>query len=272
VRLRPTFLLIGAQKAGTTSLHRYLSDHPAVLTASVKEVRYFNRFYARGDEWYRAHFPLALRARAIVRTTGVAAQIGEASAVYLFDPRVPARAHAFDAGLRLISVLRDPVERAYSHYQMEIRWGRETLPFDEAIAREEEELPALLARAVAHPLDTSDGGFPRSYLARGRYAEQLERWLAFFPRQQLLILTSDELLADPARVVRSVERFLDLPEHVRETYPLEGVRAYPPLAPDLRDRLARLFEPENRRLEQLLGREVPWSLQRRREATTAEVQ
>ena len=249
LRARPNFLVLGAQKAGTTSLHRYLSEHPAVPQASVKEVRYFNRFYANGEAWYLAHFPLALRGAAV----------GESSAVYLFDPRVPARVHAFDPAMRLVVLLRDPVERAYSHYQMEVRWGRETLPFDEALDREEAELPVLLGRAVADPLDTSDGGFPRSYLGRGRYAEQLERWLALFPREQLLVETSDDLLESPRDVMQRVAAHLDIPAHDAPSYPLEGVRPYPPLDDALRDRLASAFVSDNRRLEELLGRELGWS-------------
>jgi hypothetical protein len=258
-RLHPNFLVLGAQKAGTTSLHRYLSEHPAVLQASVKEVRYFNRFYANGEAWYLAHFPLALRGAAVRRRIGVRPAVGESSAVYLFDPRVPARVHAFDPAMRLVVLLRDPVERAYSHYQMEVRWGRETLPFDEALDREEAELPVLLGRAVADPLDTSDGGFPRSYLGRGRYAEQLERWLALFPREQLLVETSDDLLESPRDVMQRVAAHLDIPAHDAPSYPLEGVRPYPPLDDALRDRLASAFVSDNRRLEELLGRELGWS-------------
>jgi hypothetical protein len=258
-RLRPNFLVLGAQKAGTTSLYRYLAEHPAVLPASVKEVRYFNRFYSRGDAWYLAHFSLALRGRAVRGRVRVAPAVGEASAVYLFDPRVPQRVHAFAPEMKLIAVLRDPVERAYSHYQMELRWGRETLPIDEALDREEEELPRLLEKALADPLDISDGGFPRSYVARGRYAEQLERWLRFFPRDQLLVLTSDELGGDPGEVMRRVAQFLDIPEHRAETYPLEGVRGYPPMPNEIRERLARTFAPEDQKLEDLLGRALPWS-------------
>jgi hypothetical protein len=258
IRVPPSYLLIGAQKAGTTSLHRYLAEHPAVLPAAVKEIRYFNRFYERGDSWYLAHFPLGARAAAVKRRIGIAPAVGEASAVYLFDPRVPERVHAFDPQMRLIAVLRDPVERAYSHYQMEVRWGRETLPLEAALEREEAELPGLLEHAVRNPLDTSDGGFPRSYLGRSRYAEQLERWLRFFSREQLLVLTSDELLAHPAMVMTRIAVFLGIPDHRAESYPLQGVREYASLPGDARDRLARLFEPENRKLEDLLGRELPW--------------
>src|SRR5574337_1040125 len=102
-RLRPTYLLIGAQKAGTSSLHRRLRDHPAVETARIKEVEYFNKRYAWGERWYRSQFPLPfpLAARARHRGGDGEPVVGEATAAYLFDPRVPLRAHAFDPGLKL---------------------------------------------------------------------------------------------------------------------------------------------------------------------------
>ncbi len=257
-RLRPTFLIIGAQKSGTTSLHAYLADHPAVLTASVKEVEYFSRFFPRGERWYISHFPLALRGAAVrLRTRGRLA-VGEASATYLFHPRAPERIHAFDPEMKLVVVLRDPVDRAYSHYQMEYRWGRETLPFEEALAREEELAPEL-ERMIADPAYESSDAIQCSYLARGRYAEQLLRWLALFPREHLHVLTSVDLLEDPAGAVSSVAAFLDIPAWRAEKYPLRGVREYETMRPDTRERLARIFEPHNHALEELLGRSLPWT-------------
>jgi hypothetical protein len=161
--------------------------------------------------------------------------------------------------MKLVVLLRDPVERAYSHYQMEVRWGRETLPFDEALDREEAELPGLIARALADPLDTSDVGFPRSYVGRGRYAEQLDRWLELFPREQLLVETSDDLLERPREVMQRVAAHLVIPTHDAQSYPLEGVRPYPPLDDALRDRLESAFACDNRRLEELLGLELGWA-------------
>src|SRR5262249_56243321 len=102
---------------------------------------------------------------------GVGAGVGEASGAYLFDPRAPGRVQGFDPAMKLIVALRDPVDRAYSHYQMEHRWGREPLPFEEALEREEAELGRELERVLADP--DSESGLECSYIARGRYAEQL---------------------------------------------------------------------------------------------------
>ena len=258
LRLRPTYLVIGAQKSGTTSLHAYLARHPAVLAAAKKETEYFNRSYAEGERSYLACFPLALRAVVVRLRRGVWPAVGEATAAYIFDPRVPERVHAFDPRMKLIAVLRDPVDRAYSHYQMEVRWGRDTLPFDEALEHEKVEVARELALIAERPLERGDG-FPSSYVARGRYAEQLERWLCFFPPSRLLVLTSDELLSEPAETMARVARFLGIPEHRESSYALEGVRQYEPMPHEARVKLAEIFESHNRRLEGLLGRELPWT-------------
>jgi hypothetical protein len=254
-RLRPTFLILGAQKAGTSSLHGYLTEHPAVRTARAKEVQYFTKYYARGAGWYRAQFPLA-------RRHGFA--VGEATAACLYDPRSPERVFAFDPKLLLVVLLRDPVERAYSHFQMERRWGRETGTFEQALDAEERELPGVLELIRREPLAEPPDGFARTYVARGRYAEQLERWLRLFDRAQLLILMSDELDADPAATMAKVTRFLEIPEHETTRFPRRGVQEYGPMEPAARARLERAFAEPDRHLADLLGRDLPWTAQRQR--------
>ena len=135
-RILPSFLIIGAQRAGTTSLFRYLLAHPDVAGPSggdaavwwVKETHFFDEKYSKGLDWYRSFFPLdATRQRR--RKRGHDLLAGEATPYYMFHPAVPARAAATLPDVRLIALLRDPVERAYSHYQMMSRTGREKLDF-----------------------------------------------------------------------------------------------------------------------------------------------
>jgi len=258
LRLRPNFIAIGAQKGGTTSLNDYLAAHPAVLAAVVKEVQYFHRYYQKGTLWYRSRFPLEARAALVHRRFGVPPAVGETSPDYLFDPRAPGRVHAFDPDMKLMAVLRDPVERAFSHWRMRRRHGTETLSFEDALDREESELPGELEQLL-HTDGYLDAPFSTSYVARGRYAEQLERWLAIFPGEQLLVLTSDELLTEPDETMSRVWRFLSIPEWRSERYRLRGVQGEASMTAETRERLARVFEPHNRRLEQLLGRELSWT-------------
>jgi hypothetical protein len=260
LRLRPTFLVLGAQKAGTTALHRYLQMHEAVLCARMKEVDYFDHSYVLGDSWYLTHFPLFWARLSVRRKAGIEAVVGELSPDYLLYPRVPERVHRFDPSMRLVVLLRDPVERAYSHYEHERRRCREPLSFEEALEQEDERLAPEFERMLSEP-DYSSVIYRRySYLARGRYWEQLERWFAIFPREQLLVLESGSLRVDTRARMSEVSSFLGVPESRAESYPEIGVTDYArPLEPAIRDWLARYFEPHNRRLYELLGRDLRWT-------------
>jgi hypothetical protein len=248
-RVRPTFLVIGAQRSGTTSLNDYLDEHPSVHCAAVKEVQYFHCYHEKGERWYRSRFPWPSADLARRRTGSTSRRSERTSPDYIFDPRAPARVHAFDARMRLIVVLRDPVERAYSHWRMEQRRGRELLSFEQALDREEAELPGELALL----LETSgyhDAPFRTSYVARGRYAEQLERWLELFPREQLLVLTSDDLFVQPKDTMARIADFLGVPAWQAENYRVRGAQGRRRWRRKRRDRLAQMFAEPNRQLEE----------------------
>jgi hypothetical protein len=169
----PEFLIIGGQRCGTTSLYRYLAGHPSVRTATGKELQFLSLHHGRGLRWYRGHFP--------VRPPGVLSF--EASPYYLFDPDVPARAAALLPDARFIALLRDPADRAYSHYRHSRGYGVEPLSFADALDAE----PARLA---------TGGHTARrrySYVARGRYAEQLSRWFGAVGRDRVLVVRTEQL-------------------------------------------------------------------------------
>ena len=244
----PDFLVIGAQKAGTTALYAYLRWHPELTGPSWKEVSFFDRHWWRGERWYRGQFPIR-RARMLV---------GEASPSYLFHPLAPERARAVVPNAKLVALLRDPVERAYSQYQHEVALGREPLSFEDALAAEEERTGGEVERLVADPRAFSRPWWGHTYAARGLYAEQLERWLAFFPREQLLVLTTDELGERPAETYASVLAFLGATQHELDDYPRVFDRDYAPMRAETRAQLAARFAEPNRKLEALLGRELGW--------------
>ena len=250
LRPLPDFLVLGAQKAGTTALYAYLRRHPQIAGPSWKEVSYFDRHYARGEGWYRGNFPNLARTRGKL--------VGEASPSYLFHPLAPERVRALVPQARLVALVRNPVDRALSHYHHEVALGRERLSFEDALAAEEERLRGEEERLVADPRYFSREWWSHTYQARGRYAEQLERWLAVFPREQLLILPSDDLSAEPERAHATVLDFLGASPHRLESYPRVYEREYEPMQPATRERLAAEFEEPNRRLYELLGRDLAW--------------
>jgi len=248
LRPLPGFLVLGAQKAGTTALYAYLRRHPEVTGPSWKEVSFFDRHWARGTRWYRGNFPL--RRRAVV---------GEASPSYLFHPLAPSRVHAVVPEARLVALLRNPIDRALSHYHHEVALGRERLSFEEALDAEERRTAGEVERLLADDRAFSTAWWDHTYVARGLYADQLERWWELFPREQLLVLTTDELGADPASAYARVLEHVGAPPYELQEYPRVFERDYAPMSTETRERLRALFDEPNRRLERLLGRRLGWS-------------
>jgi len=258
LRALPDFLIIGAQKAGTTALFSYLRRHPTILGPWWKEVSFFDRHFARGPHWYRGQFPTRAHRRLVNRRHHAEALAGEASPGYLFHPDAPKRAAALLPRARLIALLRNPIDRALSHYHHEVALGREPLSFEAAIAQEPERMRGELER-MRDPTYFSHAWWNFTYLARGDYAPQLDRWLAVFPREQLLVLATDELLAQPASTYARVLEFLGAPPYELDSYPLVFERDYLEMDPATRRRLADVFAESNRRLYELLGRDFGWS-------------
>jgi hypothetical protein len=259
LRLLPDFLIIGAPKCGTTSLYHYLARHPGVAPAFQKEVRYFNKAFDRGTRWYRAHFPTVPYRLAVQAFTRQRLIAGESTPLYLFDPHVADRVRALLPAVKLIVLLRDPVERAYSGYQMEVRNGRELFPFGQAIEREAERL----AREAEQPLrpQTSNGPTPEwksGYLARGMYANRLDAWFKLFAREQFLIVSAEDFFSDTPGVFSQAIRFLGLPPWQPDRFARYNAGKYSGMEPAARRRLVDYFAPHNERLYQLLGRDFGW--------------
>jgi hypothetical protein len=244
----PNFLIIGAQKAGTTALYAYLRWHPAIGGPFWKEVSFFDRHWARGEAWYRGQFPLRRHGRLA----------GEASPSYVFHPLAPDRVASLVPDVKLIVLLREPGERAYSHYQHEVALGREPLSFEDALGAEDERLRGEVERLSADPKAFSFAWWNHTYASRGLYADQLELWFELFPREQVLALTTDELGARPAETYATVLSFLGASPHALDSYPRVFDRDYPPMREETRTALTARFAEPNRRLEELLGRPLGW--------------
>ena len=271
----PTFLIIGAQKAGTTSLSAWLGDHPDVFMSPKKEIHFFNTAnHAKGEAWYRRHFAGADKEIAV----------GEATPL-MAHPKAPARIAALLPDVRLIAVLRDPADRAYSQWVHLHEVGKERREFSESIRAEEADpdrpVPGL--------------GYPAGYLDRGRYLAHLKAFTEHIARSRLHVLLMEDLRDDPARAVVEICRFLGIPETVparvgevlnprpsfrshrvqlvtrslalrrgaagRVAAMLQAMnrrpaRSYSPMDPGMRDHLVKRFANENRALSAWLGRDL----------------
>lgn len=259
----PDFLIIGAQRSGTSSLYKYLQLHPAVVASLRKETHYFSHHYLKGEEWYRSHFPSRWYRDWVQKRRGWKTWTFEATPLYLFHPWAAKRAFELLGGTRIVAVLRNPVDRAFSHYHHSVRHGWETLSFTDAVAAEPIRLAGCAERLMADPSYRSKEYLRFSYLARGFYAEQLERWMAHFPRERVLVLRSEDLFDRTLETYHALLDFLGLPswsppELTNHSY--RGLTQPQSHRMDsaLRDQLVETFVPHNRRLSVLLGRDFGW--------------
>lgn len=259
----PDFLVIGAKKGGTTSVANWLVQHPQVMSMFPRAQRhksphYFDINYWRGPTWYRSHFPTRW-ARSVTRRRTGGAVVGETSPYYLFHPAAPARIRETAPDVRLIAILREPVSRAHSNYWDRVVAGTEDLPtFEEALAAEQERTAGVTAEWLADPAHYSVHHDNHTYLARGRYAEQLRRYFDVFPREQLLVLPLDALKADASAAFRRIEEHIGIDHHDVDLTPRNARDGYPKIRPETRERLAAYYEPYNRELYDLLGEDFGW--------------
>lgn len=270
----PDFLIVGAQKSGTSALHSYLGRHPELSPAWAKELYYFSpesfdgcpdypgserhRRFARGEadpavraealRWYSAQFRVPLPGRPRLRF--------ESTPCYLFNPNAPRRIREYRPDMKLIVLLRDPVERAYSAWNMYRQFNqypysllRDERTFEQALRDEVKELPG-------EPMMLKS-----DYLRRGIYHEQLRRYLRLFPREQLLVLDQRELLRQPRATLDAVCDFLGVgppsaqlnPQRVLVGEYASGMSQW------ARDFLTDFFNPHNQALFELLGRSFDWA-------------
>jgi hypothetical protein len=232
----PDFLIIGAAKSGTTTLYSLLRSHPHVRAAVQREIHYFDKNFEKGVAWYRGHFKPGTK-RGGRRTI-----TGESSPSYLSVKPVPQRVAELLPEVRLIALLRNPVDRAYSHYQQAVKHGRVHHSFEEVIEAE---------------ISRSSGS--KRYLARGIYVDQLKRWHRCFAREQLLVLKSEDFFGNTPDTLKRVLNFLALPEWKPNHLPVKNKGNYTQqMSPETRARLRDYFEPHNQRLYDYLGTDFGW--------------
>ncbi|MEG3877230.1 tetratricopeptide repeat protein [Microcoleus sp. herbarium7] len=239
----PNFIIIGSQRCGTTSLYTYLAQHPQILTPIKKEMDFFSWHFGRGIDWYLAHFPPIPEGEQFLT--------GEASPSYFDYREAPERLYSAFPEVKLIVLLRNPVDRAISQFYRlsDLKWEGRSL--DRAISDE-------VARLNRNP-EYIIGEEPGNYLARGRYIEFIKNWLDFFPREQLLILQSEDLYAGAADTVEQVLEFLDLPEYQLSEYQNANPGSYQAIGDSMRDWLRDYFRPYNQQLEEYLGIKFDWA-------------
>jgi hypothetical protein len=258
-RMLPGFLIAGAQRCGTTSMYRTLSEHPAIVKAVLhKGVHYFDMAYDRKLSWYQAHFPLRAVGRKAGRAAGAGAMTFESSPYYMFHPLAAGRIARDLPGVKLLVLVRDPVERAYSAHAHELARGYETEPFARALSLEAERLDGEAERLVADPGYASHSHQHHAYRARGQYIEQLERLEACFGRDRIHVVDSGDFFTEPERVYDGVLEFLGLPDRGYPVFERHNARPRSALPEELRVELDAHFRPYDERLAGWLGNVPSW--------------
>ena len=260
LRLQPAFIMIGAQRCGTTSLFRALVGHPQVMSPAFRKgINYFDLNYFRGERWYTGHFPISEIARR--HTSGYGEPMAfEASGYYLYHPFALERMARDLPAVKLVVMLRDPVERAFSAYKHEQARGYEQESFERALELEDERLAGEIDRMRDDPRYESFSHRHHSYLHRGHYAEQLERAFGLFPRSQVHIIDSEAYFGQPEQEYRRLLAFLGLhPFQPPAGFGQHNARPGPAMPAATRRMLAHHYVPYDEKLAQLLGRPLSWT-------------
>ena len=241
----PDFIIAGASKCGTSSIHYYLSCHPQILLSHKKELDFYWQNYHRGIDWYLAHFP-TITDRADFLT-------GEATPNYLRFPQVASRIKDTFPQTKIIILLRNPVDRAISWHYHKLNAGLTNVDLKTAIATEIEKLATTTEAEIIN----TGYGDPDNIMS-SLYIYKIKPWIELLGREQFLILKSEEFYSNPLQVMSDVFQFLNLPDCPLNNYPKVNAGSYQPTDPELRNTIAEYFAPYNRQLEEYLGMKFDW--------------
>jgi hypothetical protein len=257
-RLAPMFIVVGAQRSGTTTLYRLLEEHPNLVRPTLsKGTGFFDDNYAKGLRWYIAHFPLRVLARLRVGR-GQPVHTFELSGYYLLHPLSGQRIARDLPGVKIVVVVRDPVERAYSAHAHEVARGFEDEDFARAVELEAERTEGERERLIADPAYTSYHHRHHSYLARSRYAEQIQVMVEAVGRDRVHIMEADRFFAEPQAEFDELQAWLGLPRWRPPMVDRWNQRPREPLPEGVRERLVDYFAPYDEDLVPLLGRPPIW--------------
>lgn len=260
MRERPGFIIIGASRSGTTSLFKSLSLHPEVRRPRVnKGVRYFDLNYDRPWSWYRAHFPLKnLELPSIGHSREKSSITFEASGYYLFHPFAIQRLAMKLPKVKIVVMLRDPVERAYSGWKHERSRGYESQDFETALSLEDERLRGEYERMRYDSTYVSYCHHHLAHRSRGEYATQLGRVFEVFPERQVHVIISEEFFERPAAEFLSLTTFLGLKTWLPEEFPHHNAEPGNSMSPQVRTELRAHYAPQVQELERMLDRSITW--------------
>ena len=253
LRVLPDFFVIGAVRSGTTSLFHYLNQHPNIVGALYDELGYFDDNYHLGVNWYKSLFPTILTKKRIQKEHGKFLSFDD-TPFYIYNPQVARRISNNFPNAKMILLLRNPIDRAYSNYNLP---SSTKLTFEETIKSEIDEINNT-------DLDSKDelylvNDFYEKILPRGFYAKQLESWYQIFPKEKILIQSSEEFGNNTHEVLKQIFAFLEIKQVKIPDITKQNVRKFSPMKQDTRDNLVDFFKPYNESLYNLIGKRFDWN-------------
>ena len=255
LRVLPDFIIIGSMKCGTTSLYYDICEHPCVSPAAYDEIGFFDSNFHLGLNWYRSMFPTKRRIEDIRRKEGVAIT-GEDTPFYFWNPVAAKRIQKLLPNIKLITILRNPIDRAYSEYQDLVSSESNSPSFETFIENE------INTRRKDSSLITEENfeifNQKNSYLLKGIYVDQLKIWAGLFPKEQIFTLSTENLNSEPITALESVFQYLNLPDYKIKNIQRQKQKKYVPMNSQTRKILVEFFKPHNERLFKFIGKKFDW--------------
>ena len=262
LRSLPDFIIIGVGRAGTTALYSYLIQHPSIVAAStdnnesVADLHFFEYMISNNIQWYKSHFPILFSKSKNQKNSFIT---GEYTSTYIYHPDVPKRIFNLLPKIKLIVILRNPIDKAYSTYQQQFRFGEYTTSFEDTINAE---FRRINLNKDFPELNSNNYDFEnfvaQNIIRHGIYADYLETWLKIFDRKQILILNSEDLKNSTKETLHRVFHFLIVSNYDIANTSQVNVGKYPPINKITRKKLIKFFKPHNQRLNKLLDTEFDW--------------
>jgi len=255
LRVLPDFIIIGSMKCGTTSLYYDICEHPCASPAAYDEIGFFDSNFHLGLNWYRSMFPTKRRIEDIRRKEGVAIT-GEDTPFYFWNPVAAKRIQKLLPNIKLITILRNPIDRAYSEYQDLVSSESNSPSFETFIENE------INTRRKDSSLITEENfeifNQKNSYLLKGIYVDQLKIWAGLFPKEQIFTLSTENLNSEPITALESVFQYLNLPDYKIKNIQRQKQKKYVPMNSQTRKILVEFFKPHNERLFKFIGKKFDW--------------
>tara|TARA_A100001037_G_scaffold63668_2_gene55732 strand:+ start:1228 stop:2106 length:879 start_codon:yes stop_codon:yes gene_type:complete len=258
-RVLPDFIIIGTVRSGSTSLYHNICEHPSIIPAAYDEIGYFDSNYHLGINWYRSMFPTNKEMMKTKKDTGHA-KTGEDTPFYIWNLDAAKRIYKDLPYAKIISIFRNPIDRAYSNYNVGKRAGTskefvgitEKLSFEDAI---DKEIEFMKNNSLQKSIEQRG-----SYLSKGHYAQQLKIWLDIFPKEQIHVLSTEDMEKSPETTISKIFQFLDIPEYTIKNPQRQKYFKYPQMKTETRAKLVDYYKPLNEEFFKMIGKKFNWEV------------